>query len=209
MLRLRRNFQIGLFSLILSFSTLYGSVDPALRLEHSVDTILDLIYTESLEQTELSEIELEQAILKELSARYDLDIIIRRSLGRNWNKIMPEHRSKILELIKQLVVRAYVDGMKGQTRPRVQFSETKFLSEKRSEVPTQVDFKEFEVSLNYRLGLIEGQWEIFDLVIEGISIAVNYRNQFNAFFANSDSLALIEKLESLLTDENLGKALQF
>lgn len=183
--------------------------DPSARLERSVQIVLDMLYPEPANQTELSTIELEKAILSELSADYNLDIIIRRSLGRNWNKINPEHRLRIFELIKQLVVRAYVDGMKGQSRPSVQFEATVFLSDKRSEVATQVDFDEFQVSLNYRFGLIEGKWEIFDLVIEGISIVLNYRNQFDAFFNKNDSLALIQKLESLLTDENLGKALHF
>lgn len=183
--------------------------DPTLRLERSVQIVLDLLYPEPANQMDLPTIELEKAILSELSADYNLDIIIRRSLGRNWNKINPEHRLRIFELIKQLVVRAYVDGMKGQSRPSVQFEATVFLSDKRSEVATQVDFDEFQVSLNYRFGLIEGKWEIFDLVIEGISIVLNYRNQFDAFFNKNDSLALIQKLESLLTDENLGKALHF
>lgn len=210
MLGFGRIFIKGVLSLILVSSVLFSaSVDPAPRLERSVQVVLDLIYPESSSGINRSTIQLEQAILKELSAEYNLDIIIRRSLGRNWNKIDPEHRSRILELIKQLVVRAYVDGMKGQSRPSVQFGATDFLSEKRSEVPTQVNFDEFQVSLDYRLGWIEGQWEIFDLVIEGISIAVNYRNQFDAFFANDNSVALIEKLERLLTDENLGKALHF
>ena len=206
-------FTAGIWGLALLSANLLSafpvSVDPAPRLERSVESVLDLLYPEPSAGTEQSTIQLEQIILAELSAQYNLDIIIRRSLGRNWNKIDSVHRSKILELIKQLVVRAYVEGMKGRSRPSVQFEATEFLSNKRSEVPTQVNFDEFKVSLNYRLGWTEGRWEIFDLVIEGISIAVNYRNQFDAFFTNSDSLALIQKLESLITDENLGKALDF
>lgn len=213
MLGFGRIFIVWVLSLTLLSSVLFSALptpeDPAQRLEHSVQIVLDILYPEPLLETDPSTIEVEQAILAELSAEYNLDIIIRRSLGRNWNKIDPEHRSQILQLIKQLVIRAYVDGMKGQSRPRVQFEATEFLSDKRSEVPTRVDFDEFQLSLNYRLGWIAGQWEIFDLVIEGISIVVNYRNQFDAFFANNNSLALIQKLESLLTDENLGKALSF
>lgn len=213
MLGFRRIFSAGIWGLTLLSANLLSAfpvpVDPAPRLERSVESVLDLLYPEPSAETEQSAIQLEQIILAELSAQYNLDIIIRRSLGRNWNKIDSEHRSKILELIKQLVVRAYVEGMKGRSRPSVQFEATEFLSNMRCEVPTQVNFDELKVSLNYRLGWTEGRWEIFDLVIEGISIAVNYRNQFDAFFANSDSLALIQKLESLLTDENLGKALDF
>ena len=141
MLGFRRIFSAGIWGLTLLSANLLSafpvSVDPAPRLERSVESVLDLLYPEP-SKTEQSAIQLEQIILAQLSAQYNLDIIIRRSLGRNWNKIDSEHRSKILELIKQLVVRAYVEGMKGRSRPSVQFEATEFLSNKRSEVPTQV-----------------------------------------------------------------------
>ena len=74
-------------------------------------------------------------------------------------------------------------------------------------MPTSIYFSDKPIALTYRVGLVSGQWEIFDIVVENISIVLTYRNQFDVFFTKNTSDALIEKLETLLTNENLGKAL--
>lgn len=178
---------------------LLATNDPAIQIKETSENVLEILYSDS--QT------IEEEILAYLSDNYDLDIIIRRTLGRNWNKINSEHQQRVVALIKRLVLRAYIDGMRGKIKPDIQYSDTRFISTKRAEVPTFVYFSDKPIALTYRVGLVSGQWEIFDIVVENISIVLTYRNQFDVFFTKNTSDALIKKLETLLTNENLGKAL--
>ena len=180
-------------------SLLLATNDPSIQIKETSEGVLEILYSDSQN--------IEQEILAYLSKDYNLDIIIRRTLGRNWKKIDPAHQNKILGLIKRLVLRAYIDGMNGKNKPDINYSDTLYLSKKRAEVPTLVNFSGNSITLTYRVGLISDHWEIFDIVVENISIVLTYRNQFDAFFANNNSEALIEKLETLLTNENLGKSL--
>ena len=180
-------------------SLLLATTDPSIKIKKSSEGVLEILYSDSEN--------IEQEILAYLSKDYNLDIIIRRTLGRNWNKIDPAHQNKIVSLIKRLVLRAYIDGMNGKNKPDIEYSEILYLSDKRAEVPTFVNFSDNSIALTYRVGLVSGHWEIFDIVVENISIVLTYRNQFDAFFAKNNSEALIEKLETLLTNENLGKSL--
>ena len=173
--------------------------DPAIQIKETSENILEILYSDSHN--------IEEEILAYLSDNYNLDIIIRRTLGRNWNKINSEHQQRVVALIKRLVLRAYIDGMRGKRKPDIKYSDTRFISSKRAEVPTSIYFSDKPIALTYRVGLVSGQWEIFDIVVENISIVLTYRNQFDVFFTNNTSDALIEKLETLLTNENLGKAL--
>ena len=173
--------------------------DPAIQIKETSENVLEILYSESQN--------IEEEILAYLSDNYDLDIIIRRTLGRNWNKINSEHQQRVVALIKRLVLRAYIDGMRGKRKPDIQYSDTRFISTKRAEVPTSIYFSDKPIALTYRVGLVSGQWEIFDIVVENISIVLTYRNQFDVFFTKNTSDVLIEKLETLLTNENLGKAL--
>ena len=173
--------------------------DPAIQIKETSENVLEILYSDSKN--------IEEEILAYLSDNYNLDIIIRRTLGRNWNKINSEHQQRVVALIKRLVLRAYIDGMRGKRKPDIQYSDTRFISTKRAEVPTSIYFSDKPIALTYRLGLVSGQWEIFDIVVENISIVLTYRNQFDVFFTKNTSDALIEKLETLLTNENLGKAL--
>lgn len=173
--------------------------DPSIKIKETSECVLEILYSESQD--------IEKEILAYLSKNYNLNIIIRRTLGRNWNKIDSAHQNKVVELIKRLVLRAYIDGMYGKMKPEIKYSKTRYLSKKRAEVPTFVYLSDKPLALTYRVGLVSDQWEIFDIVVENISIVLTYRNQFDAFFDNNTSKALIEKLETLLTNENLGKSL--
>jgi phospholipid transport system substrate-binding protein len=180
-------------------SLLLATNDPSIQIKETSEGVLEILYSDSQN--------IEQEILAYLSKNYNLDIIIRRTLGRNWKKIDSAHQNKIVGLIKRLVLRAYIDGMNGKNKPDIKYSNTLYLSNKRAEVPTLVNFSGNSITLTYRVGLVSDHWEIFDIVVENISIVLTYRNQFDAFFANNNSEALIEKLETLLTNENLGKSL--
>ena len=166
--------------------------NPATQIKETSENVLEILYSDSQN--------IEKEILAYLSDNYDLDIIIRRTLGKNWNKINFEHQQRVVALIKRLVLRAYIDGMRGKMKPDIQYRDTRFISTKRAEVPTFVYFSDKPIALTYRVGLVLGQWEIFDIVVEKISIVLTYRNQFDVFFKNNTSDDLIEKLEILLTN---------
>lgn len=178
---------------------LLATNDPAIKLKEISENVIEILYSDSQNTKKM--------VLVYLSENYNLDIIIRRTLGRNWNKINIEHQERVLALIKELVLCAYVDGMRGKMKPEIKYSDTRFISQKRAEVPTFVYFSDKPISLTYRVGLVSGRWEIFDILVENISIVLTYRNQFDAFFTKNTSDALIEKLETLLKNENLGEAL--
>lgn len=173
--------------------------DPLIKIKETSESVLDILYSESQD--------IDKEILVYLSKNYNLNIMIRRTLGRNWNKINSLHQNKIVDLIKRLVLRAYINGMDGKMKPEIKYSKIRYLSEKRAEVPTFVYLSDKPLAITYRVGLVSDQWEIFDIVVENISIVLTYRNQFDAFFDNNTSEALIEKLEILLTKENLGQSL--
>ena len=192
----------GLFFWVLAFflaNHLWATNDPSIKIKETSECVLEILYSESQD--------IDKEILAYLSKNYNLNIIIRRTLGRNWNKIDSSHQNKVVELIKRIVFRAYIDGMHGKMKPEIKYSKTRYLSKKRAEVPTFVYLSDKPLALTYRVGLVSDQWEIFDIVVENISIVLTYRNQFDAFFDNNTSEALIEKLETLLTNENLDKSL--
>ena len=191
-----------LFFWVLAFflaNHLWATNDPSIKIKETSECVLEILYSDSQD--------IDKEILAYLSKNYNLNIIIRRTLGRNWNKIDSAHQNKVVELIKRLVLRAYIDGMHGKMKPEIKYSKTRYLSKRRAEVPTFVYLSDKPLALTYRVGLVSDQWEIFDIVVENISIVLTYRNQFDAFFDNNTSEALIEKLETLLTNENLGKSL--
>ncbi|HTN69967.1 MAG TPA: ABC transporter substrate-binding protein, partial [Methylomirabilota bacterium] len=70
-----------------------------------------------------------------------------------------------------------------------------------AEVFTKVVTKKGEeFSVNYKLHELEGEWKIYDLVIENISLVNNYRAQFNRILAKSSFAELLRKLQTKATE---------
>ncbi|MGE5303108.1 MAG: phospholipid-binding protein MlaC, partial [Alphaproteobacteria bacterium] len=53
-----------------------------------------------------------------------------------------------------------------------------------------------EFSVNYMLHAAGGDWKVYDVVIENISLVNNYRSQFNHVLAKSSFDELMRKLQA-------------
>jgi phospholipid transport system substrate-binding protein len=53
-----------------------------------------------------------------------------------------------------------------------------------------------ELSIIYKLRDNAGDWKVYDVVIENISIVNNFRSQFNRILANASFAELLKKLQS-------------
>jgi phospholipid transport system substrate-binding protein len=57
-----------------------------------------------------------------------------------------------------------------------------------------------EYSIDYKLLRTNGDWRIYDVVVEHISLVNNYRSQFNRVIANSSYKNLIKKINRKLKE---------
>jgi phospholipid transport system substrate-binding protein len=51
-----------------------------------------------------------------------------------------------------------------------------------------------EFSVNYKLHQVQGEWKVYDVVIENVGLVHNYRSQFNRILAKSSFEELLKKL---------------
>jgi phospholipid transport system substrate-binding protein len=61
-----------------------------------------------------------------------------------------------------------------------------------------VDNKGQEFSINYRLYNMKGDWKVYDVVIENVSLINNYRSQFNRVLATSSYEELVNRMKGKL-----------
>lgn len=203
-------FRLGLCFLataLLGGGLFAASANPGEKLKETVDAALDAVYGECCQS--LSAEEKQRKVREVIEANYDFNVIIRRAIGRNWNQMNARQQETVLDLIKQLVVKAYIDGLNGRSsRPEVSFGETLMVTDNRAEVPSTVKLDDQTVNIVYRLGRMESGWQLFDIVAEDISVVSNYRQQFDDHFRRSDAEALIGKLQELLKKDQLDEEIQ-
>ena len=56
-----------------------------------------------------------------------------------------------------------------------------------------------ELPIDYRLHEINGQWKVYDMIIDQISIVSNYRAQFDRVIANSSIKELLQRLKQQIS----------
>lgn len=172
------------------------------KLENAITKALNVLYGDRC--THLSLEEKQAKVRESLEADYDLDVLIRRIIGRNWRILSETEQKQVLELVKQLVVKAFVNGLAGEIRPEVEMGKAILIADNRLEVESTVALNESTFYVTYRLGRMSSGWQIYDIVAENISVVSNYRQQIDDHFRKRTSAELITRLESMLKNNDLN-----
>jgi len=125
---------------------------------------------------------------------FDFTELSKRSLGQNWKKLSPDQQKEFIKLYRLLLEETYTDRIISYTEEKLVFGKEITLSERTVEVQTTVVTKTSEVSINYRAIEENGQWKVYDVVVEGVSLISNYRAQFRDILANKTPGALLDVL---------------
>lgn len=103
------------------------------------------------------------------------------AVGRDWRAASPAQKARLAEEFKMLLVRTYSNALTSYSNQRIVFKpfrmkdgETDVLV--RSEV---IQPGSQPVQIDYWLELADGKWKVYDVVVAGISLVTNYREQFS------------------------------
>jgi phospholipid transport system substrate-binding protein len=127
--------------------------------------------------------------------RFDLYVMSRLVLARNWKRFSEEQKKQYVEEFKQYLTNSY-----GNRIERYDEQEVKIVGEREEPrgdvvVQTKILGGEFEgASVDYRLRKKDSDWRVIDVVIEGISMVSNYRDQFKSIVSSGGPELLLEKL---------------
>jgi len=188
--------------LILAISALasetHAQEDPGKQLHSAIVEAIDLLHNS---EADASPAEKRDEIVERFSSTFSFDLIIRRALGRNWNQLTGEQQGTLTDLITDLLINAYTGEIAGAEKPEVELLGTDELSSNKIEVLTKVSYRNTMASISYRLANVKDRgWQIYDVLVEGVSMVNNYRKQFDDHFRKGDAEGLISSLREKLAN---------
>jgi len=127
---------------------------------------------------------------------FDPEELARRTLAAHWEAFSPDERARFTAAFVKLLERTYLRRLEAYTDEKVVFLDEAALGEGRSEVSTKIVTASKEVPIVYRL-IKKTEWKVYDVIIEGVSLVQNYRNQFNQVLTRDSPAGLIGKVESM------------
>ncbi len=185
-------FALGIFLFMQPVSVAAGA--PGDQVRQSVDKLLAILADPRLKQ-EGKKNERREELKKVIYQRFDFTEMARRALGPEWRRHTPEEQKEFVQLFTDLLERAYLKQIESYNDQKV-----RYLNEREdhgyAEVDTKiVDNKGQEFSVNYRLDNVNGDWKVYDVVIEDISLVNNYRAQFSRVLASSSYQELVHRMK--------------
>ena len=173
------------------------------KLQGMIDATLDVIYSETY--ASLSANERKVKVREKLESSYDLNVMIRYAIGKNWRRMNEREQLELLELVKQLVLKAYVTGLQGKDRPLVTLGELREIGKARIQIESTVVLDAKTYYILYRLRQMDSGWQIYDIVAENISMSSNYRGQIDDHFREGSGADLIARLRDLLAKDEINE----
>jgi len=135
-------------------------------------------------------------ILGVLEEYFDFQEMARRALGRQWKEISQEKQQEFVRLFKQLLFNTYVSHIESGAKPTTNIRYNgEVLEDRFALVKTQVTGTDRpDIEIDYRLLLNGTEWKVYDVVIEGISLVSNYRQQFASVLNGESFESLLKRL---------------
>jgi phospholipid transport system substrate-binding protein len=128
---------------------------------------------------------------------FDFGDMAKRSLGQHWAKRTPVERAEFARLFTELIQRSYITKVDQHgSAARVTFlGET--VEENYAVVKTRIPLSNgSSMPLDYRMHSTAGQWQVYDLSMDGVSLLANYRAQFNKIIRTSSFEDLVARLKA-------------
>ena len=179
---------LGLFfGLILTATTIlltlrpiaHGSTvasDPTSLVKGTVGQVLEVLSDKQMSQ------ELRQhKVIEIVAGRFDFTDMARSSLGDNWKKLSPAQQEQFVPLFTAFMEDAYLDKIDSYSGQKVQFVGQNAMEATTVEVKSVVqpaDSSDQPIQINYLVKQTAGDWKVYDVTVDDISITANYRNQF-------------------------------
>jgi phospholipid transport system substrate-binding protein len=136
----------------------------------------------------------------------DFEEATRLAVGRAWAQATPEQRKKLVEEFRKMLVRTYsnaISAYEGQTMKvlpvRMKPGDTEVTVHNRyiraGGQPLPVD---------YQMHKTDQGWKIYDITVEGVSLVLTYRSEFDAIVKQEGIDGLIKRMTEKNTPARLA-----
>ena len=156
-----------------------GAVSPADPMEQARGLVEQAI---AILQNPHLTLEQERRQLRALAEpHFDFEGMARSTLGYHWRNLTPDQRQQFVALFTAFMEDAALSKIQEYSGQRLEFTH---------EIPVGPGYMQVQgkvlltsgaqpIPVAFMSHQVDGQWKVYDLTVDNISVIANYRNQFN------------------------------
>ena len=171
-------------------SLAFALPDPQVEVEKMVNSVLEVLQNPDLDKDQ------KKALVSGRVQKFlHVESMSARALGNNWREATPEQRQQFSDLFLKVLEGTYLNRIDDYSAGKVKYLMQRVKDDK-AIVDTIIVSNELEIPVNYLLIYRDGSWQVFDLVIEGVSLIRNYHSSYGEIIRRDGYdglLALMQK----------------
>jgi phospholipid transport system substrate-binding protein len=191
-----RQIEIGIFifTLCLGLHRFAEAGEPLELVRTAVDKAVQTLKDPKLQSQDKKKERIDR-LREALNPIFDYEEMAKRALGTHWRRRTPAEQEEFVKLFRDFLERIYSDKVDLYGGEKVRFGREVIDKDFAQVESVVIRPKGEEIAVIYKLRQMNGQWKVYDAVVENISIVNNYRSQFDRIISSSSYEELVKRLQ--------------
>ena len=186
---------LALFLAMFVTAAVFAEEAPDVLVQRVTEEVLDIVRKDKDIQNGHTQ-KVMELVDKKVLPNFNFTRMTALALGKEWRKASPQQQQQLTGEFRTLLVRTYSNALTSYKNQKIIYKPFKM-------APADVDVlvrTEVQqpgskpVQLDYSLEKVDGSWKVYDVVVAGISLVTNYREQFGQEVRNGGIDGLIASI---------------
>ena len=181
-------------SFLLSIPFAVQAGEPMAQLSASIDEFVKIMSNTSV--AELQATGLPEKARQLVFSRFDFSEMTKRSLGAHWKSMDQREQREFIAAFTQRLLVFYGKSVRSTGNEKIEFTREVRDGQQASVESKVISSNGDQTPIDYRLHDVDGQWMVYDVVIDNVSLVNNYRSQFERVIAKSSVQDLLRRMKN-------------
>ena len=200
-LRQRSRFFLAALALLASTAA-FAQEAPDALVKRVSQEVIAIIKTDPLVQAG-NQARIREVIETKLAPHFDFARMTALAMGKNWRAASPEQQQRLTDEFKTLLVRTYSGALNKYRDETIDYKPLR-ANQGDADVTVRTTVQKSgggqPVPMDYSMEKKADGWKCYDVIVGGVSLVTNYRDEFNAQVQNGG----VDGLVKTLADKNKG-----
>ena len=187
---------VGLMIYLSMVSVCFAGSEIQSQLKGTIDKVIKIVKDEALKNDQQAR---RAALRKTIDERFNYRQMVMRSLAKNWDARSGQERQEFIALFKSLLENSYANKLEAYRDEKINYLD-EIIKGRYALVKTEVVRRSSTIGVDYKLINENGNWKVYDFVIEGVSMIRNYRSQFTKIIRRDSYEVLVQKLKEKINN---------
>lgn len=192
----------SVLALVLGLMTSAFAGEPQDRLKVGIDKVIAVLSDNSLKGP-AKKAERQAKLRAVADGFFDWRELSKRTVAEAWSKYSPKQQDEFIASFSELLQKTYIRKLEKYNNEKVNYLKEQVDGD-RAFINTQVVMKDKTIPINYVM-IKHGQWLVYDVVVEGVSLVKNYRSQFQKILSKDTPEGLIKRIRDKIKALDEGK----